>query len=121
MANASIAIVVPVLPVSNLTRAIDFYHLLGFTSKRYQDGDAYAFINRDGHELHLTKSDRLAESQSPSGVYFYLIDGTAAALEAEFRAARVPIAEPLAPRDWKMNEFVVKDPDGNQLVFGEGI
>jgi predicted lactoylglutathione lyase len=42
MANSSIAIVVAVLPVSNLTRAIDFYDLLGFTSKRYQDGDAYA-------------------------------------------------------------------------------
>lgn len=121
MANTSIAIVVPVLPVSDLTRAIDFYHLLGFTSKRYQDGDAYAFIQRDGHELHLSKSGRLIQDHSPIGAYFYLIDGAAAALEAEFRAAGAPIAEPLAPREWKMNEFVVKDPDGNQLVFGEGI
>jgi catechol 2,3-dioxygenase-like lactoylglutathione lyase family enzyme len=121
MPNPSIALVVPVLPVSNLTRAIDFYHRLGFTSRRYKDGDSYAFIRRDGHQLHLSKSGRLIEGQSSSGAYFYLADGTAAALEAEFRAAGVPIAEPLAPREWKMNEFVVNDPDGNQLVFGEGI
>ena len=121
MANSSIALVVPVLRVSNLTRAIDFYHRLGFTSKRYQDGDGYGFIHRDGHELHLTTLRRLTEKQSPSGAYFYLTDGTAAALEAEFRAAGVTIVEPLAPREWKMNEFVLNDPDGNQLVFGEGI
>jgi catechol 2,3-dioxygenase-like lactoylglutathione lyase family enzyme len=121
MANSSIALVVPVLPVSNLTHSIDFYHRLGFTSKRYKDGDGYAFIHRDGHELHLTTLRRLAGQRSPCGAYFYLADGTAASLEAEFRASSVPIAEPLAPREWKMNEFVVKDPDGNQLVFGEGV
>jgi len=121
MAKPSIALVVPVLPVSDLTRAINFYHRLGFTSKRYQDGDSYAFIHRDGHELHLTNNRNLIGKESPAGVYFYPANGTAAALEAEFRAAGVPIAEPLAPREWKMDEFVVKDPDGNQLVFGEGI
>jgi hypothetical protein len=31
------------------------------------------------------------------------------------------LVEPLAPREWKMNEFALRDPDGNQLVFGEGI
>ena len=119
MANSSITLVVTVLPVSDLTRAIDFYHRLGFTSKRYKDGDSYAFIQRDGHELHLSTNRNLSGKQSPSGAYFYLTNGTAAALEAEFRAAGVPIKEPLAPREWKMNEFVVDDPDGNQLVFGE--
>jgi catechol 2,3-dioxygenase-like lactoylglutathione lyase family enzyme len=121
MTNSSITLVVTVLPISDLTRAIAFYHRLGFTSKRYKDGDGYAFIQRDGHELHLSKLRGLTQTQSPGGAYFYLADGTAAALEAEFRAAGVPIAEPLAPREWKMNEFVVDDPDGNQLVFGGGI
>ena len=121
MANKTIAVVVPVFPVSDLTRAIDFYHRLGFTSKCYKDGDGYAFIHRDGHELHLSTNRNLNGKQSSSGAYFYLEDGTAAPLEAEFRAAGVPIKEPLAPREWKMNEFVVDDPDGNQLVFGEGI
>ena len=121
MTNKSIAIVVPVLPISDLTRAIDFYHLLGFTSKRYKAGDFYAFIQRDGHELHLRKFSALNADQNPTSVYFYLIEGTAAALEAEFRASGTTIREPLAPREWKMNEFVLIDPDGNQLVFGENI
>ena len=121
MTNKSIALVVPVLPVSDLTRAIDFYHRLGFTSKRYKNGDFYAFIQRDGHELHLRKFTTLNVEQNPTSVYFYLIEGTAAALEAEFRASGITIREPLAPREWKMNEFVLNDPDGNQLVFGENI
>ena len=121
MPEPSIALIVPVLPVSNLTRAIDFYHRLGFTSKRYKDGDTYAFIHRDGHELHLTTLRRRTEEPSSSGAYFYLANGTAAALEAEFLAAGVTFSERLAPREWNMNEFALRDPDGNQLVFGEGI
>jgi catechol 2,3-dioxygenase-like lactoylglutathione lyase family enzyme len=121
MANSSIIQVVTVLPVSDLARAIDFYHRLGFTSRRYKDGDSYAFIQRDGHALHLSTNRNLSGNRSPAGAYFYLANGTAAALEAEFRSTGTPIAEPLAPREWGMNEFVVNDPDGNQLVFGEGI
>lgn len=30
-----------------------------------------------------------------------------------------PIASSLAPREWKMLEFVVVDPDNNLLRFGE--
>ena len=121
MTNKSIAIVVPVLPISDLTHAIDFYHRLGFTSKRYKAGDFYACIQRDGHELHLRKFSTLNADQNPTSVYFYLIEGTAAALEAEFRASGITIREPLVPREWKMNEFVLNDPDENQLVFGENI
>ena len=65
MTNKSIALVVPVLPISDLTRAIDFYHLLGFTSKRYKAGDFYAFIQSDGHELHLRKFSTLNADQNP--------------------------------------------------------
>ena len=121
MTNKSIALAVPVLPVRDLTRAIEFYHRLGFSSKRYKDGDNYAFTQRDGHELHLRRFTALEADQNPASVYFYLIEGTAAALEAEFRATGITIREPLAPREWKMNEFALNDPDGNQLVFGENV
>jgi catechol 2,3-dioxygenase-like lactoylglutathione lyase family enzyme len=119
--SKTIAHIVPVHPVKDLARAMDFYRRLGFAAHAWHDGDSYAFVQRDGHELHLTRFTALLEKQNPSGVYFYLADGTAATLEAEFRAAGVPIAEPLAPREWKMKEFALRDPDGNQLVFGEGI
>jgi predicted lactoylglutathione lyase len=121
MAEHSIARIIPILPVKNMTRAIDFYNRLGFSDRRWQDGDNYAFITRDGLEIHLIQSDMLIEDQNPSGVYIYLAPGTAAALEAEFRAAGVKILSPLAPREWEMNEFVLSDPDANLLRFGEDL
>ncbi|HEX8712270.1 MAG TPA: VOC family protein [Terracidiphilus sp.] len=111
---------VPILAVKDLATAIEFYGRLGFVARRYRDGDSYAFLSRDGVELHLCRSDALAERENPgNGVYFYLVGGSAASLEAEFRAAGAPILSPLAPREWKMNEFVLADPDGNLLRFGE--
>ena len=121
MPNKIIRSVTPILPVHNLRRAMDYYRLLGFTCRPWQDGDGYAFLTRDGLEIHLNQSDMLIENQNPSGVYFYLASGTAAALEAEFRTAGAHILSPLAPREWKMNEFVLSDPDGNLLRFGEEI
>jgi predicted enzyme related to lactoylglutathione lyase len=117
----TIALVVPILPVRDLARAMDFYWRLGFSAHSWQNGDSYAFIQRDGHEIHLTRSDKLTGNESPSGAYFYLVKGTAAALEAEFRATGVEILTPLAPRPWKMNEFSLSDPDGNMLHFGDDI
>jgi catechol 2,3-dioxygenase-like lactoylglutathione lyase family enzyme len=119
MSRDVIAVVVPILPVRDLTTAIQFYERLGFTAKRYHDGDFYAFIQRDGRQLHLSKTPELVPEHNFVRVYFYLHDGTAAALEAECRAAGMTIVEPLTPREWKMKEFVLRDPDGNRLIFGE--
>jgi catechol 2,3-dioxygenase-like lactoylglutathione lyase family enzyme len=121
MPAQTIASIVPILPVKHLARAMDFYRLLGFSAHAWQDGDSYAFLTRDQLDIHLRTAPDLIEGQNPSGVYFYLADNTAAALEAEFRAAGVKILSPLAPREWKMNEFVLSDADGNLLRFGEDL
>lgn len=112
--------IVPILCVKDITRAISFYRLLGFSAERYAGSDSYAFLNRDQWQLHLSQANPFPAAENPGhGVYFYLAPGAAAALEAEFRAAGTPIASPLAPREWKMLEFVVVDPDSNLLRFGE--
>jgi catechol 2,3-dioxygenase-like lactoylglutathione lyase family enzyme len=121
MSSEVIAVVVPILPVRDLTQAIDFYARLGFTAKRYGGGDFYAFIQRDGRELHLSKTPELVPEDNFVRVYFYLREGTSAALEAQCRAAGMAIVEPLTPREWKMKEFVLRDPDGNRLIFGESL
>ena len=121
MPAQSIARIVPILPVKNLARAMDFYRSLGFSAHSWQNGDGYAFLTRNQLDIHLRTAPDLIDNQNPSGVYFYLAPATAAALEAEFRAAGVKILSPLAPREWKMNEFVLSDPDGNLLRFGEDI
>jgi Glyoxalase/Bleomycin resistance protein/Dioxygenase superfamily. len=117
----ALAVVVPILPVRDLARAMDFYRLLGFTAHSWQNGDTYAFIQRDGHELHLSRSEKLTGNESPAAAYFYLVKGTAELLQAEFRAAGVAILNPLAPRPWNMKDFTISDPDGNMLHFGEDI
>lgn len=120
MAHQPAARAVPILAVKDLTRSLAFYARLGFQSRRYQGGDGYAFLTRDDIELHLSQSDTLVDGQNPgSGVYFYLPQGTAAALESEFRAAGASVLSPLSVREWKMNEFVLADPDANLLRFGE--
>ncbi len=109
----------PILPVASVARAVAFYRLLGFSAQLYTDADEYAFLTRDHLELHLRRAPDLLESQNPCGVYFHLHHGTAAPLQAEFRTAGVPILSPLALRPWHMHEFVLSDPDGNLLRFGE--
>lgn len=112
--------VVPILCVRDMARAIDFYQLLGFTAHRYQGGDGYTFLHRGPWQLHLSQSDMLPGGENPgNGVYFYLASDTAAALQEEFRAAGASIRSPLSLREWRMNEFVVVDPDENLLRFGE--
>jgi hypothetical protein len=114
--------VTPILCVSDMKRAIDYYTLLGFKAELYRNGDYYAFLTRDGFQIHLSYSDGMVKDQHPgNGIYFYLPQGTAAALEAEFRTAGVTILSPLSPRPWKMNEFVLSDPDTNLLRFGEDL
>lgn len=120
MASSPIVRFSPILTVTDMSRSIGFYELLGFAAERYQGGDSYAFLTRGGLEIHLAQSDMLIKGQNPgNGVYFYLQGGTAAALEAEFRARGAAILSPLKVREWKMNEFVLADPDANLLRFGE--
>jgi catechol 2,3-dioxygenase-like lactoylglutathione lyase family enzyme len=121
MAHRALARIVPVLPVKDLVRSMDFYRRLGFSAHSWQGGDNYGFLTRDGLEIHLTQSEVIIQNQNPCGVYVYLADNSAAALETEFLAAGISLAERLAPREWNMNEFALRDPDGNQLVFGEGL
>jgi hypothetical protein len=59
-------------------------------------------FSRDQLDIHLRTASDLIEDQKPSGIYFYLTDNTAAALEAEFRAAGNQTLSPLAPREWNL-------------------
>ena len=118
---ATLALVVPVLPVRDLARAMDFYRTLGFTAHAWQNGDTYAFLHRDSSELHLRAVPKLDPALNPTSTYFFLNTGTAESLVNQFEAAGIEIAQPLTPRPWGQREFVLRDLDGNQLIFGESI
>ncbi len=111
---------VPILCARDLDRSLAFYMALGFETKPYAGGNGYAFLWWNGVEIHLSQSDTLLEGQNPgTGVYFYLEAGTAVAVESAFRGLGATITSPLSPRAWRMNEFVIVDPDANLLRFGE--
>ncbi|HLI77327.1 MAG TPA: VOC family protein [Acidobacteriaceae bacterium] len=111
--------IVPILPVRSITNSVAFYAKIGFTADLYEDGDGYAFLNRDDLQIHLRRTPDLIAEHNPAGIYFYLHQGAAAPLETEFLAAGVTILSPLSVRPWKMLEFMLSDPDGNLLRFGE--
>ena len=113
---------VPILPVRNLGRAVAFYGQLGFAAQPGSTSE-YAILLCDRSELHLRLAADLspADAESPSGIYFPLTPGTAAPLERGFREASIPILSALSPRPWGMREFVMADPDGNLLRFGESL
>jgi hypothetical protein len=47
MSKHPIARIVPILPVSDLSRAMTYYRGLGFSAEPYEDGDGYAFSRVD--------------------------------------------------------------------------
>ena len=110
---------IPILPVQSIARAVAFYRTLGVSAELYTYPEEYAFLSRDGLEMQLRRAPDLTEGEDPCGIYALLRPGTAAGLQAEFLHAGVPILAPLAPREWRMSEFVLSDPDGNLLRFGE--
>lgn len=78
-----------IFPIHNLKRAINLYRLRGFEKTPFCEGG--------GPQLHIGQAEDLIENRNPCGVYFYLADGTAAALEDESRAASVTILFPPRP------------------------
>ena len=119
---------VPILRASNLSASIDYYcRVLGFTKdgvyKREPEAlDGYAFLSRDGIQVHVSSYG--GDGTFGSTVYFYVeaVD----ALHDEWRAAGAeilydPAAQIQEPenRPWGMREIYVKDLDGNVLRFGQ--
>ncbi|WP_368734893.1 VOC family protein [Klebsiella michiganensis] len=39
------------------------------------------------------------------------------ALHAEYQAMGVALHQPLTVQDWNIRDFVVRDPDGNLILF----
>ena len=119
---------VPIVRASNLSAAMDYYcRVLGFTKDGVykhdpEAADGYAFLSRDGVQLHL--SSHAGDGAFGSTVYFYV--ESVDALHEEWRAAGAeilydPTAQTQEPGNqaWGMRELYVRDLDGNVLRFGQ--
>jgi len=107
----------PVFPVRDLELAIEHYSKLGFTVRRYEGQDPYAFAERDGIELHLTQVDQLRPKRNTSAIYLYVDD--ADALFQEWSRAQID-GRLLEPSDtsYGLREGACLDRDANLIRFG---
>jgi catechol 2,3-dioxygenase-like lactoylglutathione lyase family enzyme len=113
---------VPVFPVRDVRAALAHYRKLGFAAKAYgeeSDHDpVYGFIDRDGLELHLSRTPDLDPTHNTSAAYLYVDD--ADALYAEWQRAAAGGRFYGAPEDtpYHLREFAYADPDGNLVRIG---
>jgi catechol 2,3-dioxygenase-like lactoylglutathione lyase family enzyme len=118
--------VVPIIKVSDMTAAVDFYAVLGFTVDfRYAaspTGPWYTGLSIDGHEVHLSTFS--GDGVRGTATYYYVADVDA--LVQRFKQAGLrtpgkpdsPVEDGPVDQTWGMREFYVRDPDGNTLRFG---
>lgn len=106
----------PVLPVRDLSRALEHYRRLGFAVSTYSGG-GYGYGERDGWHVHFCVVAELDPMLTTSAVYLYVDD--ADALFAEWRSSGVSgqFHEP-QDTEYGLREGAHIDLDGNLLRFG---
>jgi catechol 2,3-dioxygenase-like lactoylglutathione lyase family enzyme len=97
----------PVLPVTDLERALAHYARLGFRTSRHDD--TYGFAAWAGLELHLSVDPTAAGVE----VFLHVPDADAVAAAWAGTGTTAPTAQP-----WGVLEGSHVDPDGNLLRFG---
>lgn len=110
MSEVTFSNVVPVIPVTDLNRALRRYRLLGFSARAYKGPARYGFVERNGIELHLSESPE-HDRHDGAELYFYVSD--ADALYTVWSTAGVK-GRFIAPHDtdYGMREFAFVDRDG---------
>ncbi|MEM7300838.1 MAG: VOC family protein [Pseudomonadota bacterium] len=109
--------VAPMLPVSDIERAVGFYcQTLGF-QKRFENGNPVGFVIlvRDDAELHLT-----LQPEHPSAKFnvAHMMVSDADEVYRLCQQAGCRIIKKLRTHDFGMRMFVFEDPDGNRIDVG---
>jgi catechol 2,3-dioxygenase-like lactoylglutathione lyase family enzyme len=113
----------PQLYVQDIVAACEFYsRMLGFTvAFTYGEPPFYAQVFRDGARLNLRQVDtpvmdparRDAEQLLTASVTL----DDAKPLFLEYQSAGVEFVQPLRAEPWGARTFIVRDPDGNLVLF----
>jgi len=122
-ATSTLVAAEPQLYVRDIVAACDFYsRMLGFSvAFTYGEPPFYGQVFRDGVRLNLRQTDdpvmdpgrRDAEQLLSASIT--LEDATP--LFLEYQQAGVALAQPLRSEAWGARTFIVRDPDGNLLLF----
>ena len=113
----------PQLYVRDIIASCDFYsRMLGFSvAFTYGEPPFYGQVLRDGVRLNLRQVDdpvmdparRDAEQLLAASISL----DDAEPLFVEYQQAGVEFAQPLRSEPWGARTFIVRDPDGNLLLF----
>lgn len=114
--------IVPIIKVSNLATALDFYcEVLGFNKdfhyRASPTGPDYVGVSLNGQQLHL--STFAGDGKGPATIYVYADDVDR--LYAGFCARGLPRDREPVNQAWGQREVYVQDSDGNTLRFGSRI
>ena len=124
--KAAIVSAEPQLFVTDIQRSCDFFReKLGFSLVfSYGKPPYYAQVGRDGARLNLRCVERpVIESTVDDREELLSVSMTVATAEEikllflEFQSAGVAFHQTLKKQPWGAKNFVVKDPDGNLLLF----
>jgi uncharacterized glyoxalase superfamily protein PhnB len=110
----------PSCTVTDVPKAIEFYRdTLGFACT-FTNGDpiCFAIMKRDVVELGL-QTQRLGGVPGKNGCYIKLAGVDA--LYSEYQRKGVTIVHPLRTEEYGMKEFMITDPEGNTINFGEPV
>lgn len=113
--------VMPSMTVDDLPGAVAFYEsVLGFRCV-FTNGNplCFAIVKRDGIEISLS-TERLGGVAGQNGCYIKLSEGIES-LYAEYQELGATIAHPLKVEEYRMKEFMIEDPEGNTLNFGQPV
>ena len=113
------------LHVRDLKASTDFYTKLGFTLDFvYGDPPFYGQVSRDNARLALRSMDesfftediREREDLLSASITLARADEIQQ-LFLTYQSANVPVHQPLRTEPWQAQTFIVKDPDGNLILF----
>lgn len=105
----------PVLFVSDIDRAIEWYAQIGF-KEVFRNDRVYAVLQIGAHFIHLgTKMDPLEVGHAQAVMELRGVD----AYYAYCTSQGATIHRGLEDRFYGMRDFQVRDPDGNLITFGE--
>jgi catechol 2,3-dioxygenase-like lactoylglutathione lyase family enzyme len=109
--------VAPVFHVSDVERSIAFYRdVLGF-SEDFRVG-VYAGVKLDGFSLYLSQAGP-GNQRVGNGTVYVFCDDVDGYFQDRIAGKDVTVIQPPADQAYGMRDFVLLDPDGNQLSFGQ--
>ena len=112
----------PQLFVTDMARALAFYaEKLGFqVALSYGEPPFWAQVARGGGRLNLRLVAAMQRGDEDDLLSATLTLDVAKPLFLELQAAGVTFHQPLRTEPWGARTFIVKDPDGNLILFAGG-